>query len=70
VRLHRALADRDGSARIVLQVHDELLLEVKKDALDAHREIVRQAMEGVAELKVPLKVEFKRGPSWAELERL
>jgi DNA polymerase-1 len=70
VRLYRALADRDGSARIILQVHDELLLEVKKDALDAHREIVRQAMEGVAELKVPLKVELKRGPSWAELERL
>jgi DNA polymerase-1 len=70
VRLYRTLVDHDGSARIILQVHDELLLEVKKDALATHREIVRHAMEGVAELKVPLKVELKRGPSWAELERL
>jgi DNA polymerase-1 len=70
VRLYRALADHDRSARIILQVHDELLLEVKKDALDIHCEVVRQAMEGVAELKVPLKVELKSGPSWAELERL
>ena len=69
VRLHRALTGQSESSRMILQVHDELLFEVRKDALDTHRGMVRDAMEGVAVLKVPLKVDLKYGPNWAELER-
>jgi len=70
VRLNATLADRGLPARIVLQVHDELLLEVQKDALNATGEAVRREMEGVAALRVPLKVELKAGPNWAELQKL
>jgi DNA polymerase I len=70
VRLHATLADHRHAARIVLQVHDELLLEVQADALGATAEAVMREMEGVAALRVPLKVDVKTGPNWAELERL
>jgi DNA polymerase-1 len=54
---------------MVLQVHDELLLEVEKASLEATKEAVRREMEGVARLRVPLRVELKSGPNWAELQR-
>jgi DNA polymerase I len=70
VRLAATLAERQLKAKIVLQVHDELLIEVHNDALTASAEAVRHEMEGVAALRVPLKVELKAGPNWAELQRL
>jgi len=66
VRLHRLLAQR-GDAQMVLQVHDELLFEVEHDALAAVSALAREQMEQVAELAVPLRVELKAGPNWAEL---
>ena len=69
VRLDTALTDHQLDARMVLQVHDELLLEVKNDVLAQCGDLVRRAMEEAAELKVPLKVDLKAGPNWAELER-
>jgi DNA polymerase-1 len=70
VRLHTTLAEQRAPARIVLQVHDELLLEVRSEALTATTAIVRREMEGVAKLRVPLMIEAKAGPNWAELVRL
>jgi DNA polymerase I len=58
------LARAGGRTRMLLQVHDELLLEVPADEVEAMREIVRQAMERVAELEVPLVVDQKVGASW------
>jgi DNA polymerase-1 len=52
---------------MVLQVHDELLIEVQRDSLSAACDAVRREMEGVAALVVPLKVDLKWGPNWAEL---
>ena len=70
VRLHATLAERRLPARIVLQVHDELLLEVQNASLDAVREALSREMEGVAGLRVPLRVELKIGPNWGELQPL
>jgi DNA polymerase-1 len=70
VRLHATLARQCLNARIVLQVHDELLLEVDKDTLAEVREALSRDMEGVAELRVPLRVELKIGPNWGDLEPL
>jgi DNA polymerase-1 len=70
VRLHATLADRRLGARIVLQVHDELLLEVQNDSLEAVREALSRDMEGVANLRVPLRVELKIGPNWGDLRPL
>ena len=70
VRLHATIADRRLAVQMVLQVHDELLLEVEEGGLEAARKAVRRDMEEVAALLVPLRVELKSGPNWAELERL
>jgi DNA polymerase-1 len=51
---------------MLLQVHDELVLEVPERELDETREIVRECMEGAAHLSVPLKVDFGHGRSWLE----
>jgi DNA polymerase-1 len=70
VRLHAAIGEQRLAAKILLQVHDELLLEVTKDALEATSAAVRIAMEGVANLTVPLVVDFKSGRNWAEMTAL
>jgi DNA polymerase I len=70
VRLHATLAERRLPARIVLQVHDELLLEVQNTSLEAVREALSREMEGVASLRVPLRVELKIGSNWGELQPL
>ena len=64
--VHRRLADEGQAARILLQVHDELILELPEAERDAVRRIVTEAMEGVIELMVPLKVDIGIGKTWRE----
>jgi DNA polymerase-1 len=54
----------DIPARLIMQVHDELVLEVRTDFLPQARDEVRARMNAAAELKVPLKVEIGSGPNW------
>ena len=56
------------SGRLLLQIHDELLLEAPQDELDVTVESVRMAMEGVALLKVPLLVDILVGKNWGEMK--
>jgi DNA polymerase-1 len=65
VRMPRALRDAGLNARMLLQVHDELLFEVPDAEADRTGEIVREVMVSVASLRVPLAVEVGTGPSWA-----
>jgi DNA polymerase-1 len=51
---------------MILQVHDELVFEVPEGEQAAVEPLVREAMEGAAELLVPLKVRLGFGPSWAD----
>jgi DNA polymerase-1 len=67
IRLDRVLRTRKLDARMILQVHDELLLEAGKDQWKEAGNLAKREMEGVAELKIPLKVELKAGPNWAEM---
>ncbi len=67
IRLDRVLRGRKLEARMILQVHDELLLEARKDQWKEAAELAKREMEGVAELRIPLKVELKAGPNWAEM---
>ena len=57
-------------AEVLLQVHDELIFELPPAQLDATREVVIQAMEGAAELTVPLTVELGWGNNWAEVDEV
>ena len=60
--------EKEGlEARILLQVHDELLLEVPDAEIEPVTELVRQAMERVHRLAVPLVVDQKTGKSWLEV---
>jgi DNA polymerase-1 len=54
------------NARMLLQVHDELVFEIKKDVVRAIAPRIREIMEGVATLAVPLVVDVKVGPNWGE----
>jgi DNA polymerase-1 len=67
VRLHDQLLGLGYRARMVLQVHDELLFEVESAGLEEISRLVRERMENVAQLRVPLRVEMKSGLNWAEL---
>ena len=55
-------------ARIVMQVHDELIVEARDDQVEAVKKIVREEMEGSAELSIPLTVEITTGKNWLEQE--
>ena len=66
VAIHRRLRDEGRSARMVLQVHDELLLEVPETEVTAVRELVREEMCGAYPLDPPLAVDVGVGDDWAE----
>ncbi len=66
VRVHGALVQEGRDARLLLQVHDELVLEVGEADVAATAQTVKREMEGAAALKVPLDVEVGHGRSWAE----
>jgi len=67
IRLHRLLAGRASKPQMLLQVHDELLFEVGEDEAKGFSQLVKGEMEAVAPLRVPLVVETKAGPNWAEM---
>ena len=58
----------NDSVRLLLQVHDELVLEVPEKLADKVGKILKEAMEGVVKLRVPVKVEVYQGSSWGELK--
>ncbi|WP_235299889.1 DNA polymerase, partial [Synechococcus sp. GFB01] len=64
VRLHHELGASGLPARLLLQVHDELVLEAAPEALEPVTALVKQAMEGAVQLDVPLVVETGAGPNW------
>ncbi len=66
IRVARELDRRKLGTRMILQVHDELVFEVPGKERDEAAGIVREAMEGVAALRVPLKVRLGFGPNWAD----
>jgi DNA polymerase-1 len=62
------LADSKLDARLIMQVHDELVLEVKKSAAERVQEQLPQLMSNAAELAVPLKVDVGVGANWDEAD--
>ncbi len=68
IALHRRLREGGYQARIILQVHDELLLEAPEDEVEAVRALVVETMSSTVELDVPLRVEVSTGRNWMELK--
>ncbi|MCD6138167.1 MAG: DNA polymerase I [Deltaproteobacteria bacterium] len=67
IRIHKTISKMCFQARMLLQVHDELVFEVPPDEMERVKELVTEIMEGVYELRVPLKVDIKCGKNWAEV---
>ena len=68
INIDRRLADEKLQAKMILQVHDELVFELPRDELEAVSKLVREEMEGVHEIAVPLLVEVCSGPNWRDLD--
>ena len=66
VRIHDRLRDEGRGARLVLQVHDELLLEVPDAEVSAVKDLVREEMVGAFDLDPPLAVDVGVGDDWHE----
>jgi DNA polymerase-1 len=66
VQLHRRLGESGLPARLLLQVHDELVLEAAPEALEPVLALTRDTMEQAVALSVPLVVETGVGPNWME----
>ncbi|WP_458408083.1 DNA polymerase I [Anaerotignum sp.] len=66
IKVHKALKDGGYKSRLILQVHDELLIETHKDEKEAVAKILKENMEQAAELLVPLDVDVHEGASWFE----
>ena len=66
IRAHEKLLAEGLDAKLILQVHDELLIEAHRDCAERAKEILREAMEGVVDYAVPLSVEIQIGKTWFE----
>ena len=66
VEIDRSLSDMKAQSRLVLQVHDEVILEVHPDERDVIKKMTIGNMKDAAELRVPLEVNVATGPSWAQ----
>ncbi|MFO7942289.1 MAG: DNA polymerase I [Bacillota bacterium] len=73
--IKKAMVALEGDAgahgeKLLLQVHDELIWEVPESRVDSLASRAKETMEAAADLAVPLKVDFKSGPNWYDLQRL
>ena len=68
IRIDAALRERELKSRMTLQVHDELVFEVPEKEVDTMQSLVREHMEKVHALAVPLLVEMGVGPNWRDLD--
>ena len=66
IRAYRMIHEAGLKSRILLQVHDELVLEVVESELEKVKDILKEAMEQVVHLKVPLSIDINLGKNWAE----
>ena len=67
VRVYERLQREKIPAALLIQVHDELLVEVEREALSEAAQVLREEMEGAYALKVPLRVDVKSGENWGDL---
>ncbi len=67
LNVRNELIKRNLKTKLILQIHDELILDVPNNEIDEVRELVREKMENVAKLRIPLIVEIDVGPSWYDI---
>ena len=68
INLDKKLTVQNLKSRMLLQVHDELIFEVPEDELELMKRILKEEMEGVVKLDVPLKVDMGIGVNWFDIK--
>ena len=66
INIHRRIKDEGRGAKMIIQVHDELVFEVLENEIDAIKKLVKDEMEGVMNLSVPIVAEIHTGKNWNE----
>ena len=66
IRVHKKLKEGNYKSRLILQIHDELLIETHVDEFDEVKEILKNEMMNAASLRVPLSIDIEQGASWYE----
>ena len=66
VRVSKRLREEKLESRLILQIHDELLIETKKEEMELIKTILREEMMGAANLSVPLSIDIEEGNTWYE----
>ncbi|MCH1922331.1 DNA polymerase, partial [Shewanella sp. A3A] len=69
IRMEKALKERGLRARMLLQIHDELVFEAPEEEIATLEELVPSIMDSAVKLDVPLKVESKSGATWYDLKK-
>ena len=67
-RVCKKLEEENLRSRLVLQVHDELIIEAHREELEKVKAILRECMEGAVKLKVPLEIKMSVGRNWYEVK--
>jgi DNA polymerase-1 len=70
IQIYRLIKEKDLAARMILQIHDELLFDVDSAAVREFCALVKDRMENVLALNVPIKVDIKKGKDWLEMEEV
>ena len=66
VNVYRELKKQGINAHLIMQVHDELIIEAEKSCLEQAKQILKDCMENAVKLNVPLTVEVNDGDNWYE----
>ena len=66
INIHRRIKDEGRRAKMIIQVHDELVFEVSEDEIEQIKKLVKEKMEGVMNLSVPIIAEIHTGKNWNE----
>ena len=66
IKVYNRFKEENIKSKILLQVHDEIIVDCKNEELDLIKKIVKEEMENVYKLSVPLKVELDTGTDWYE----
>ena len=66
INIHRRIKKEMRRAEMIIQIHDELVFEVIDEEVEALRRLVKEEMEGVMKLSVPIIVEINTGKNWNE----
>jgi DNA polymerase-1 len=70
VKIHEELGTRKLNTRMLIQIHDELVFEVPQGELPGVTDLIRDKMENVLTLKVPVRVSIKKGKNWLDMEEV